>query len=296
MKHFSSSVVRLFLFLFVLCLNPHAARAIDELGDDELSGVELEMGQMEDFDLDSLGDGVDSGADDELLAQADESPEVVEPVAPGVVPAAEDLEALLKKVGMGQEEVMKMGWGKILPAFASAAKGGLDREKAAIKARDAKLKEMDERLQKVNKGITGARQLLARYQARFRQYTERGDEPETDAERRQIFFGGALLEDLAGKDAKIEARYQDAMRRIADMEANMAAVMWRTFDYTAELLKIMNQRLMILEEKMGSTMVSQEEAMQAGGEELQGAVEENITSAGDVDDETLLVDEELGDE
>ena len=50
----------------------------------------------------------------------------------------------------------------------------------------------------------------------------------------------------------------------------MAAVMWRTFDYVAELLKIMNQRLMILEEKVGSTVVTEAEANQtddAGDEE-----------------------------
>lgn len=267
--------------------------------DDDLDAAGMEMDELAgmddggDLDLDSLEGAVDDSAGDDLLEQLETT--TAEPEeefsAPGVVAEAADLEALLKKRGMGQEEVMKAGWGKILPAFASAAQGGMDRKKKAIEMRDTKLKEMDQRLDKVNKGITGARQLLARYQARFKKYTDNGDEPENDADRRQIFFGGALLEDLAGKDAKIEARYQDAMRRIADMETNMAAVMWRTFDYIAELLKIMNQRLMLLEEKVGGTVVTAEQATQtddAGGDEPAAADDETI----DDDDEEIELEDE----
>lgn len=262
--------------------------------DEDLAALDvgdMGMDDGDDFDLAGLEDTVGIGdANDDLLAQVETSAAQQEPefTAPGVVAEAADLEELLKKRGMGQEEVMKSGWGKILPAFASAAQGGMDRKKKAIEQRDTKLQEMEARLAKVNQGIAGARPLLAQYQARFRQYTA-GEEPESERDQQQIFFGGALLEDLAGKDAKIEARYQDAMRRIADMEANMAAVMWRTFDYIAELIKIMNQRLMVLEEKMGSTVVQNDKAMG-----LESAAENTAGDQGGMAaDEALMDDEEM---
>ena len=285
MKQHASLLCIGLLGLLALSSPYHAVYA----GDEEMSDLDLEMEAM------SFADGSDD--EDELENLGTESEEIPddsedltdtveanvdmadEGVAEGeVAESAKDLEKVLEGMGLSRGDVMTAGWGKVLPSMATAAKLGLQRRNAAQKKRDEKITALKGHLSRVGKAMKGSSSLLKRYQERYKRFVEDGEAPESDAERRKIFFGGALLEDLAGKDAKIEARYQDCMRRIADMEANMAAAMWRTFDYTAEIIKALNARVVALENQSlgGGSGGDEGESVDAGEDEGESAMDESL--------------------